>query len=141
MRDANLEEKADIIVSELLGSFGDNELSPECLDGALGLLKPDAISIPTSYTSYIAPISSHMLHVECIHSRELDKPTEHCLETPYVVRLSNFTPLGEVKPLFTFTHPNWDEKIDNSRENVVDFESQATSLITGIAGKLVFHSP
>ena len=23
--------KADIIVSELLGSFGDNELSPECL--------------------------------------------------------------------------------------------------------------
>ena len=27
-------EKADILVSELLGSFGDNELSPECLDGA-----------------------------------------------------------------------------------------------------------
>ena len=26
--------RADIIVSELLGSFGDNELSPECLDGA-----------------------------------------------------------------------------------------------------------
>jgi hypothetical protein len=25
---------ADIMVSELLGSFGDNELSPECLDGA-----------------------------------------------------------------------------------------------------------
>ena len=26
-------------MSELLGSFGDNELSPECLDGALRLLK------------------------------------------------------------------------------------------------------
>ena len=25
---------ADILVSELLGSWGDNELSPECLDGA-----------------------------------------------------------------------------------------------------------
>ena len=25
-------EKSDILVSELLGSFGDNELSPECLD-------------------------------------------------------------------------------------------------------------
>jgi protein arginine N-methyltransferase 5 len=24
----------DILISELLGSFGDNELSPECLDGA-----------------------------------------------------------------------------------------------------------
>jgi len=28
------DDKADIVVSELLGSFGDNELSPECLDGA-----------------------------------------------------------------------------------------------------------
>jgi protein arginine N-methyltransferase 5 len=27
-------DKADVMVSELLGSFGDNELSPECLDGA-----------------------------------------------------------------------------------------------------------
>ena len=32
-------EKADILVSELLGSFGDNELSPECLDGAQKFLK------------------------------------------------------------------------------------------------------
>uniref|UniRef100_A0A1B0DLD7 Protein arginine N-methyltransferase 5 n=1 Tax=Phlebotomus papatasi TaxID=29031 RepID=A0A1B0DLD7_PHLPP len=34
MREFSPPEKADIIVSELLGSFGDNELSPECLDGA-----------------------------------------------------------------------------------------------------------
>ena len=31
--------QADIIVSELLGSFGDNELSPECLDGAQHVLE------------------------------------------------------------------------------------------------------
>ncbi len=31
--------QADILVSELLGSFGDNELSPECLDGAVKFLK------------------------------------------------------------------------------------------------------
>lgn len=30
--------QADIMVSELLGSFGDNELSPECLDGAQAFL-------------------------------------------------------------------------------------------------------
>ena len=35
-------EKADILVSELLGSFGDNELSPECLDGAQKFLKSTA---------------------------------------------------------------------------------------------------
>jgi len=36
-------------VSELLGSFGDNKLSPECLDGAQRFLKQDGISIPSSY--------------------------------------------------------------------------------------------
>jgi protein arginine N-methyltransferase 5 len=39
MRDWNSPEQADILVSELLGSFGDNELSPECLDGAQKFLK------------------------------------------------------------------------------------------------------
>lgn len=39
MRDWNSPEKADVLVSELLGSFGDNELSPECLDGAQKFLK------------------------------------------------------------------------------------------------------
>ena len=39
MRSWQPECKADIMVSELLGSFGDNELSPECLDGAQRYLK------------------------------------------------------------------------------------------------------
>ena len=39
MRFIGVPEKADILVSELLGSFGDNELSPECLDGATRFLK------------------------------------------------------------------------------------------------------
>ena len=39
MRDWRPTEKADILVSELLGSIGDNELSPECLDGAQSFLK------------------------------------------------------------------------------------------------------
>ena len=44
MREWAAPEKADIIVSELLGSFGDNELSPECLDGAQHFLKGTSIS-------------------------------------------------------------------------------------------------
>jgi hypothetical protein len=39
MRVISLPQKVDILVSELLGSFGDNELSPECLDGAARFLK------------------------------------------------------------------------------------------------------
>jgi hypothetical protein len=40
-------EKCDILVSELLGSFGDNELSPECLDGAQRFLKGILQSSPS----------------------------------------------------------------------------------------------
>ena len=39
MRLIDVPEPADILVSELLGSFGDNELSPQCLDGAGRFLK------------------------------------------------------------------------------------------------------
>ena len=39
MRDWKPGQILDIVISELLGSFGDNELSPECLLGAQHLLK------------------------------------------------------------------------------------------------------
>lgn len=39
MRSIDVPEHADILVSELLGSFADNELSPECLDGAMRFMK------------------------------------------------------------------------------------------------------
>ena len=58
----NVADRADVVVSELLGSFGDNELAPECLDGAMRFLKPNGISIPTSYMPYIAPVTTPALH-------------------------------------------------------------------------------
>jgi protein arginine N-methyltransferase 5 len=62
MRHWSPPELADILVSELLGSWGDNELSPECLDGAQKCLKTGTgISIPCSYTSYLAPVSAQKL--------------------------------------------------------------------------------
>jgi hypothetical protein len=42
----------DILITELLGSFGDNELSPECLDGAARFLKREHMR--TSYLCYSA---------------------------------------------------------------------------------------
>lgn len=61
MRHWQAPEKADILVSELLGSFGDNELSPECLDGAQRFLQPGGISIPSSYTSFLQPVTASKL--------------------------------------------------------------------------------
>lgn len=106
MRNWKAPEKADILVSELLGSFGDNELSPECLDGAQKYLKDDGISIPQSYTSYIAPVQSSKLFNESRMCQEKEKgPLAH-FETPYVVYLQNKYDIDAPQPLFTFHHPN-----------------------------------
>ena len=61
MRRWQPDELADVMVSELLGSWGDNELSPECLDGAQRCLKAGGISIPSEYISFVAPLSSAKL--------------------------------------------------------------------------------
>jgi hypothetical protein len=45
MRSVELPQKIDVLVSELLGSFGDNELSPECLDGAMRFMKREHPSL------------------------------------------------------------------------------------------------
>ena len=61
MRSWNAPMKADVIISELLGSFGDNELSPECIDGAQRFLAEDGVCIPTSYTAALTPVSAPVL--------------------------------------------------------------------------------
>lgn len=109
MRFYQAEHLADIIISELLGSWGDNELSPECLDGAQRLLKPDGISIPSSYTSFIAPMSSSRLWMGA-----RDMPDRKGLETPFVVKFHNCHVLTQSLPLFTFVHPN-EQKSPNKR--------------------------
>jgi protein arginine N-methyltransferase 5 len=50
--------QGDILMSELLGSFGDNELSPECLIPTEKFLRPGGIYMPWSYTNFVLPLSS-----------------------------------------------------------------------------------
>ena len=112
-------KKADIVVSELLGSFGDNELSPECLDGAerCGLMKDTCVSIPQNYTAYLAPVSSMRLYTEAqaqayIPSRATDGPmgkpcgTLQAMETPYVVRTYAASQTHAEQPCWAFSHPH-----------------------------------
>ena len=101
MRTWNAPEKADILVSELLGSFGDNELSPECLDGAQRFLKEDGISIPESYTSFIAPMSCPKIWGEIQQMNGL----KH-FETSYVVKVHNAFIIAAPQKVFHFEHPN-----------------------------------
>lgn len=75
----------DIAISELLGSFADNELSPECLDGITPLMNPvHGISIPESYTAHLTPISAPKLYADVL-SQSITNPAAP--ETPYVVML------------------------------------------------------
>ena len=45
-----------LIVSELLGSWGDNELSPECLDAACRWLREGGLCIPERSVSWLVPV-------------------------------------------------------------------------------------
>ncbi|GAA98932.1 uncharacterized protein L969DRAFT_51195 [Mixia osmundae IAM 14324] len=111
--------KADIIVSELLGSFGDNELSPECLDGVMRHLKPNGISIPESYTAFLAPVTTAKLCAEVLGNET--RPAE----TPYVVQFYNYHVLSadrtegekrlqKYQAAWTFAHPQDGLVLDSS---------------------------
>jgi protein arginine N-methyltransferase 5 len=58
--------QGDILMSELLGSFGDNELSPECLIPTEKYIKPGGIYLPWSYTNQVVPMSSQVLWNEVV---------------------------------------------------------------------------
>ncbi|KAG8825337.1 methyltransferase protein [Serendipita sp. 411] len=151
MRKVNVLEQADILVSELLGSFGDNEASPECLDGAMRFLKPDGISIPASYTTYLSPVSSPRLHNEVLQNNGRGGP-----ETPYVVMFQAVNTLsGEggglrglcgtrVQECWSFTHPRRDAVVNeqglpitnahNTRSARLNFHIPNAGVLHGLAG-------
>ncbi|BBN09504.1 type II protein arginine methyltransferase [Marchantia polymorpha subsp. ruderalis] len=132
MRRWNAPEQADILVSELLGSFGDNELSPECLDGAQRFLKKDGISIPSSYTSFIGPITASKLHNDVKSYADLAH-----FETAYVVKFHSVARLAPPQPVFTFDHPNLETLMDNKRYVKLKFElspDTGSALVHGFGG-------
>lgn len=132
MREWRAPEKADIIVSELLGSFGDNELSPECLDGAqtCACYAPDGISIPKSTTSFLAPVSCVKAWNE-VRSYNNKKS----FETSYVVKLHQAMELDKPQPCFSFVHPNPEHpNQDNTRYAHLKFTARVAEEIHGMVG-------
>lgn len=122
--------KVDIVISELLGSFGDNELSPECLEALLAsdVCKPTTLSVPMRYTSHLAPVSSFRLYSEAKHQAQLpavitmggggingNSTTTNttsgqsmgmlaACETPYVVRAHSATQTHAELDCWSFSH-------------------------------------
>ena len=124
-------------MSELLGSWGDNELSPECLDGAQKCLRDTGVSIPSRYTSYLAPISSTLLWT-CVKAMPPARDVASYLDSPFVVKLHNYHALSPSKELFTFEHPNHAQPIDNRRYASVSFTSSSDALLHGFCGTNIY---
>lgn len=102
--------KVDILISELLGSFGDNELSPECLDGIQHVIaKPHGISIPSSYTAHMSPIATPKLYADILTRVPMESTA---FDTPWVVRLyaidfaaQRVPGHGQIQQAWEFVHP------------------------------------
>ncbi|EMD45545.1 arginine N-methyltransferase, putative [Entamoeba histolytica KU27] len=126
MRNVHMEKQIDIVISELLGSFGDNELSPECLDCLLPqVLKDDGISIPYRYTNYIQPISSALLFTKMIVE-------QHSFELPCVCNHYHYQPLSSPQQCFRFEHPT--SQINHSRYITLSFPMNYDAVIHGFSG-------
>ncbi|ODQ52096.1 Skb1 methyltransferase [Saitoella complicata NRRL Y-17804] len=146
MRTWKPKNPVDILVTELLGSLADNELSPECIDGVQNVLSPDGgISIPASYTAHISPIMSAKLFTDLQKHNSL----QH-IETPYVVLFQAADHIAEnheIKQIWEFVHPNPElfsteagasplvrQNTHNKRCGRVTFNIPEKAVMHGIAG-------
>uniref|UniRef100_A0A8C9LHA9 Protein arginine N-methyltransferase 5 n=1 Tax=Piliocolobus tephrosceles TaxID=591936 RepID=A0A8C9LHA9_9PRIM len=132
MRQLKIKKKADLIVSELLGSFGDNELFPECLDGVQHYLKKNGISIPQNCISFLEPISCSSLYYKICNTK-LNGNNENF----YVVNLYSYCNISKegAKECFYFEVPNnkyiKSDGSHNNRYKTITFHTKFDSNVHG----------
>ena len=130
MRNARFEGSFDIIVSELLGSFGDNELSPECLWPVEEFLKTDGVFIPQEYTSYIEPCYAPLLRSQV---KELEEILEgEAFDYGYVVHVTRAMTNNNSLPVFRFEHPKRGDD-EGVRKVVLKFD-RVPHVVDGLMG-------
>ncbi|CDR41135.1 CYFA0S06e02410g1_1 [Cyberlindnera fabianii] len=130
MRDWSPKESYNIIVSELLGSFGCNELSPECLASLDECLDRDnGTFIPQSYTSHLAPVFAPSLY-HTLRSQN-DSSAFH---KQYVVKmLESCICSTKINDLWTFEHPS--PPATSMRRNAIStFKIRHKTVVHGLAG-------
>lgn len=117
----------DLAVSELLGGFGDNELSPECLKGMARFLGPGGTSLPASSTSYLAP-----MQCEFLWSAAARSPAG--LDTPTGIHMDRAQLLADYQACFQFRHPEDDPQDDLRRVATLTFVAERDGVVHGFAG-------
>jgi type II protein arginine methyltransferase len=142
--------KVDILVSELLGSFSDNELSPESLDGIQHILAtPHGILIPSSYSAHLTPILAPHVHGQisraaltnpvaydtayCVYLYAIDYLATSVPDRPYIQQALKFIhPL----PASTLSTPEARANKHNVRYSKLKFTCENRGVVSGIAGYL-----
>jgi protein arginine N-methyltransferase 5 len=102
-----------IVVSELLGSFGDNELCPEILKR----FTTTKVMIPSSYTSYLQPVYTSV------------RPD--IIDRPYLVQLSKYYPVDDYQVVWEFEHPSLEP---THREATLKFQGHGGFKLNGFYG-------
>lgn len=120
--------KIDLIVSELLGGFGDNELSPECLMPLEKHLADRGIMIPASYTSWIEPIYSPKL-CKAVHENRTDPLP---FETLYTSLIVDAQYPSKPQAVHSFAHPGASEACE--RASTLTFAMGTDCIVDGFAG-------
>lgn len=131
--------KIDILVSELLGSFGDNELSPECLDPLMvsECCHSSTVSIPMQYTTFLAPVSSIRLHTDAKQQAQIPHDgaqtfgLQRAMETPYVVRTHAASQTHPEQLCWSFHHPT---KAGDGKERAASLEFAQDPTFAAAAG-------
>lgn len=129
MRDWAPKVRYNLIISELLGSFGCNELSPECLAPLEKHLDPqNGVFIPQEYTSHIAPVFTPNLH----HALE-SKRDPTVFHRQYVVKLKEFAFCSnKVNELWSFRHPDAVPRFKKTA--ITTFKIRNKTVVHGLAG-------
>ncbi|EPY26917.1 protein arginine N-methyltransferase 5 [Angomonas deanei] len=148
--------RCDLVMSELLGSFGDNELSPECVEGFYEQLEriqqmrnlppnPHCKSIPKSYTSFVAPLHSAAIEDRVLEAAakgiNLAPPT--CTDrnlaayhTLFVCNVNRGVALAPPQPCWSFEHIERG-KTDFSRTATLHFDVAANRRCSCFVGYFV----
>ena len=128
MRDVEGLPKFDLIVSELLGSFGDNELAPECLWPAEVFLSEIGICIPKSYTSYVEPCYAPTVRRKCADMQAMHV----CRLTRALLHKSR---TEQSQPVFCFHHPSLASERKSHLLNKIRFTiDEPYAVIDGLVG-------
>lgn len=124
--------KVDLCISELLGSFGCNELAPECLwEIEKNHSKTSTIFIPQSYASYVAPVSSPLILQNLSQVSEVQDSPWIMHNVPYCILSSR------INEIWSFEHPLRNNHLDTdffSKSSLTEFKVKHRGEMHGIVG-------